>query len=134
LFAAQLQLGETAAKHVAQRLGISARTLARRLASEDTSYQRLLDETRRERALRDLSDSPRSIRDIATRLGFASPQSFHRAFRRWTGETAMSYRKKSKMAALAATTRERSSRTVANGNQVVGSKIVRRNRHHARRR
>jgi AraC-like DNA-binding protein len=75
---------------------MSVRTLARRLGEESTSYRMLLDETRKHTALRDLAQTLRPINDIAHQLGFASSQSFHRAFRRWTGDTAASYRDRSR--------------------------------------
>lgn len=92
LLAAEIGTSRTSAKRVAHTLGVSARTLARKLDQENTSFRLLVDQTRRDLALRDLTETTRPIRDIAMRLGFASSQSFHRAFRRWTGATAMSYR------------------------------------------
>lgn len=92
MLTAETDLGETSASRVARRLGMSVRTLARRLGEESTSYRALLDETRKHVALRDLAQTLRPINDIAHQLGFASSQSFHRAFRRWTGGTAATYR------------------------------------------
>jgi AraC-like DNA-binding protein len=96
MLTAETDLCETSATRVARRLGMSVRTLARRLGEESTSYRMLLDETRKHAALRDLSQTMRPINDIAHQLGFASSQSFHRAFRRWTGDTAASYRDRSR--------------------------------------
>jgi AraC-like DNA-binding protein len=96
MLTAETDLCETSATRVARRLGMSVRTLARRLGEESTSYRMLLDETRKHTALRDLSQTLRPINDIAHQLGFASSQSFHRAFRRWTGDTAASFRDRSR--------------------------------------
>jgi AraC-like DNA-binding protein len=81
-------LRSAGAERAAQQLGMSVRTLARRLDDEGTSYRALFDEVRKQTALRELAHGARSIAEIADRLGFASSQSFHRAFRRWTGTTA----------------------------------------------
>jgi len=92
MLSAEIDLRGATASFVARRLGVSVRTLARRLERENTSYRLLLDEIRKALALRDLSQTLRPIYDISLQLGFANRQSFHRAFRRWTGSTAMSYR------------------------------------------
>ena len=69
----------------AQALGISERTLARRLREHEQTFDKLLDDVRRELALQAVSDSERSLVDIAQSLGFAESSTFYRAFRRWTG-------------------------------------------------
>lgn len=93
---AEHELREASAERVARRLGMSVRTLSRKLAAERTSYRALLDETRMHAAVRDLTQTARPIADIAYRLGFASSQSFHRAFRRWTGNTAAVVRERAR--------------------------------------
>lgn len=69
----------------AQALGLSERTLARRLHSLQTHYAEVLDTVRRDLALQHLRDSERPLRDIAHSLGFAELSPFYRAFQRWTG-------------------------------------------------
>jgi AraC-like DNA-binding protein len=96
MLASETELRDTSAKRLARRLGVSVRTLARRLGDSGTSYRGILDETRRHIALRDLAHTLRPIDNIALQLGFASSQSFHRAFRRWTGDTATRYRERSR--------------------------------------
>lgn len=91
LFCAEQNLREASAARIAQRLGMSFRTLARKLDDEGTSYRALLDDLREHAARHDLKSTV-SIADIADRLGFASTQSFHRAFRRWTGMSAATAR------------------------------------------
>lgn len=85
-------LGQSTAEAVARQLGLSLRSLARRLSQEGTGYRELLDEVRQERARALLSHSQRSLAEIAEDLGFASSQGFQRAFRRWTGTTPSRYR------------------------------------------
>ncbi|MBD3882851.1 AraC family transcriptional regulator [Phormidium tenue FACHB-886] len=77
---------------IAQRLTTSVRNLQRSLQAEGTSYQQLLDETRKELALRHLKKPETSIHDVAFLLGFSEPSTFHRAFKRWTGQTPREYR------------------------------------------
>jgi AraC-like DNA-binding protein len=76
---------------VARALNQSPSTLQRRLRREGTSYQRVLDTTRRELALQYLRDGQHSLADVAFLLGFADQSNFTRAFRRWTGKTPRQY-------------------------------------------
>jgi len=85
--AAELARGDARIGTVARRLGTSARTLQRQLHADGRSYQELLDEARREAALRHLRASSLAISEIAYLLGYSEPSAFHRAFRRWTGRT-----------------------------------------------
>jgi AraC-like DNA-binding protein len=77
---------------VSVRLAVSRRTLTRRLADEHTSFRQLLDGVRREFALALLQDRTLTVADIAFFLHYSEPAAFHRAFRRWTGETPLSCR------------------------------------------
>ena len=86
------------AARVAQHLGLGARTLARRLRAEGTSYQALFDQARQQAAVRQLRETDRSAAEIAHILGFASPQGFQRAFRRWTGTSTARYRRGARVA------------------------------------
>jgi AraC-like DNA-binding protein len=79
---------------VAQRLHVSARTLKRQLAAEETSFSQLVDEERRERALFLLGSPTLSLKGIADRLGYANLANFTRAFQRWTGKTPGEHRAK----------------------------------------
>lgn len=72
---------------VAARCGISARTLMRRLKAEGTSWQRLLDAARQERALWLLEHTGVAVEEIAARLGYADTSNFSRTMRRWFGAT-----------------------------------------------
>jgi AraC-like DNA-binding protein len=72
---------------VAGTLRMSARNLRRRLEAENTSYKQLLDEVRCELARRYLSQEQRGVEEVAFALGFSDGSAFHKAFRRWTGES-----------------------------------------------
>jgi AraC-like DNA-binding protein len=76
---------------LARRLHTSARTLQRRLREEGTSRARLLDELRRARSESYLAMGL-PIAEVSWLLGFGEPSVFHRAFRRWTGETPAEFR------------------------------------------
>ncbi|MBH8551208.1 AraC family transcriptional regulator [Nostocaceae cyanobacterium CENA357] len=78
-------------KTIAHSLAISVRNLQRELQTEGTSYQQLLDATRKELALRHLKTTDTPIHDVAFLLGFSEPSAFHRAFKRWTGKTPRAY-------------------------------------------
>ncbi|MFH9726296.1 AraC family transcriptional regulator [Streptomyces sp. NPDC017254] len=79
-------------EELADRLSVSPQTLRRRLAAEGTTYQRLRDQVRRDHAIAELAAGRISIERLSRRLGFSEPSAFHRAFRRWTGETPRAYR------------------------------------------
>lgn len=79
---------------VAKKLGMSARTLQRRLAEHQTSFQELLDGVRRNYAECYLADDRLALAEIAFLVGFSDPSNFHRAFRRWTGTTPAAFRER----------------------------------------
>jgi AraC-like DNA-binding protein len=90
----RLANGEMEVDLVARHLGMSTRTLQRRLAAAGLSYQELLDETRREAAERCITNSSLSIGEIAYLLGYSEPAAFHRAFKRWMGITPQAFRQR----------------------------------------
>ena len=77
---------------VSRALAVSRRTLSRRLAEEGTSFRILLDDVRREFACALLQDRSSNIGDISFFLQYSEPAAFHRAFRRWTGQTPRQFR------------------------------------------
>ena len=81
------------AQGVAKQLGISVRTLNRRLEREGTSFRNVLDKVRQELALRYVGTHDMPLGEVASRLSFSHPEAFYRAFRRWTGETPLAYRR-----------------------------------------
>ena len=72
---------------VADGLGLSDRTLRRRLAAEGTSFQVLLDQVRSSLARQLLDSGALSVEEVALRLGYAEASSFIGAHRRWHGTT-----------------------------------------------
>ena len=88
----ELQAGNVAARGVAARLNVSVRTLHRALAAEGTSYRRLLDQLRLDIAGRHLRDDRMSVAEVAFLAGFSEISAFHRAFKRWTGQTPVTFR------------------------------------------
>ena len=88
----------------AKELGISARSLRRRLSKEGVSYRSLLQEALKQSAMRMLSESRRSVQETAYAVGFSDPAAFHRAFKRWKGVTPKQFRDKSLRADRAGST------------------------------
>lgn len=84
--------GNPGLETVAQRLGLSVRTLQRRLGEQGLNFQALLDRTRAELARRYLGDPGLSLADIALLLAFSEQSAFNRAFKRWYGESPRRYR------------------------------------------
>jgi AraC-like DNA-binding protein len=78
---------------VARELGMSERTLRRRLAESSVSFQALLDGLKKNRALELLTNPQMSVEQVAFAVGFTDPHNFRRAFRRWTGSTPGALRK-----------------------------------------
>lgn len=87
-----LSEGVPSISEVARHLGMSGRTLQRRLSEQGLSYQKLVDETRRRLARRFLRQTNYSLVEVAFMTGFAEQSSFTRAFKRWSGQAPRSYR------------------------------------------
>jgi AraC-like DNA-binding protein len=79
---------------VSKALAMSERTLQRRLGECGTTFQALLDDVRRELALAQLERGAGTLTDLAFTLGYADLSAFSRAFRRWTGESPVEYRRR----------------------------------------
>ncbi len=77
---------------IARRLGMSGRTLQRRLSAQNDSFQTLVDEARRQLAERLLGQTDYSLAEIAYLTGFSEQSAFTRAFKRWAGQTPRSFR------------------------------------------
>jgi AraC-like DNA-binding protein len=75
---------ETGLAATSARLSTTPRTFQRQLRDHGTSHRELLDDVRRERALR-LLEQGKIISEVSVALGFSEPSAFFRAFRRWTG-------------------------------------------------
>jgi AraC-like DNA-binding protein len=88
----ELTLGDKGRQMLAKRLGLSARSLRRRLSQEGQTLWSLLEDARKEHAFFLLGETDTPLKNIAERLGFSEPSAFHRAFKRWTRKTPIQYR------------------------------------------
>ena len=79
--------GSARASVIAQALGMSERTLERRLAQEGTSFMEILQQLKSEMAVRYIEDPGVPISRVAWLLGFEEVSSFSHAFKRWTGKS-----------------------------------------------
>ena len=84
--------GEPRRTQIAGALEMSERTLQRRLEAEGTTFQRLLDDTRRELAQQYLGQTDLSLADACYLLGFRDQSSFFRTSKRWFGTSPRHYR------------------------------------------
>jgi AraC-like DNA-binding protein len=92
MLAREPQRARLGGAEVARRWGLSLCALRRRLAIEGISPLQLVDEARCRMACTELSHARRPLKQLADRLGYADVSSFHRAFKRWTGQTPADYR------------------------------------------
>lgn len=76
----------------AEIIGVSPRTLQRRLDEESTSFSKVLERLRMQRAQAMLGQPDIKLIEIAFELGYENQPSFTRAFRRWAGVTPSEYR------------------------------------------
>jgi AraC-like DNA-binding protein len=79
--------GQARIAEISQRLGVSPRTLERRLACEGMTFSRVLDELRFDLAGRYLQERDMPISEVAWLLGYRESSAFNHAFKRWTGKT-----------------------------------------------
>ena len=86
--------GQPSKSDIARRLGMSERTLHRRLADDGANFQTLVTEARRDAAESLLLSSGHSLADVAFLTGFGDQTAFSRAFKRWTGLTPAEYRRR----------------------------------------
>jgi AraC-like DNA-binding protein len=84
--------GPRSADEIAKLLCTSTRSLRRSLQLMGTSYQELMDEARRARALEWVAATDMTSGEMAQRLGFSDVRGFRRAFRRWTAMSLQQYR------------------------------------------
>lgn len=91
-----LPAGEASMEQVSRKLGVSSRTLQRRLQKEGTTFQQTLDTLRNSLAHHYLRNTSLSAAEISFLLGFEDPNSFARAFQAWIGKTPQTVRSESK--------------------------------------
>ena len=77
---------------VACELNMSGRTLRRRLAASGVSFEALVENVRKTRALSLLTHSDVAVERVAVETGYSDVRNFRRAFKRWTGVSPSEYR------------------------------------------
>ncbi|MET0283611.1 MAG: AraC family transcriptional regulator [Polyangiales bacterium] len=83
----ETDLSKVDLESVARRLGLARSTVRAKLAAEGVKVSKLIDDARCRLACEELRNPDVNIKEVAGRLGFSDRTSFHRAFRRWTGQT-----------------------------------------------
>ena len=83
---------------VAKELGVSVRTLQRRITNEGHTFKELLNQVRLNVAKRYLSDSDMSLHEISVLLGYDDQNSFYRAFKSMEGDTPSGWRENNRSA------------------------------------
>ena len=81
------QNGKVLVEDVGRSLAMSERTLARKLSDEGLNFTEILQQLRRDLAVRYLDDRKLHVSKIAWLLGFHEVSAFTHAFKRWTGKT-----------------------------------------------
>lgn len=89
-----LESGETTLETVAHQLNITPRRLRTHLSEAQTSFQHILSDYRCRLAKKLLASTSESVERIVYLTGFSEPSTFYRAFKRWTNETPVEYRKR----------------------------------------
>ncbi|MCD6059933.1 MAG: AraC family transcriptional regulator [Moraxellaceae bacterium] len=92
-----LESGDTSLESVAKRLDIPPRRLRSQLAEANTSFNQILADYRSRLARRLLARTSEPIEQIVYLTGFSEPSTFYRAFKRWTNETPVEYRKRKQL-------------------------------------
>ncbi|MDH5671252.1 MAG: AraC family transcriptional regulator [Myxococcales bacterium] len=93
VLAREIRGGNPNAEHVASELGLSQRTLSRRLRALGTSHQQELDQLRCELATRYLRHTDMEVAELSFVLGFSDASAFNRAFKRWMRVSPSEFRK-----------------------------------------
>ncbi len=78
---------------ISEVIGISPRTLQRRLGESQANFRAILNQTRYEIAMQKMADPTLTLEAIALDLGYASPSQFSRAFKLWTGQSPSQFRR-----------------------------------------
>src|SRR5262245_41398274 len=89
----ELSAGVPGLDDVGRVLGMSPRTLQRRLREEGTTFSAVLTQLRHDLALPLLGDGRLAVVEVAFLLGYEDPSAFHRAFRRWSGLSPRAFRR-----------------------------------------
>jgi AraC-like DNA-binding protein len=100
--------GHPGLRSVAPRLGMSVRTLQRRLDERGIRYRDLVAQVRMRMAHHYLREHGLGLGEIGLLLGYSEPSAFDRAFRRWTGTTPGAYRRSAQIDSPASASASRS--------------------------
>ena len=84
--------GKAHASEIARKLGVSRRTLARRLAAEGLTFAGIVQSLKSDLAKRHLTDQTLSVSEIAWLVGYQDVSAFTHAFKRWTGSAPRALR------------------------------------------
>lgn len=90
----RLSSGEASLAEVAEDLGMSARSLSRKLAAREQSFFAILERLRHDLAIQYLFNSDLVLAEIAHALGYSGLSSFNDAFKRWTGQSPGQFRQR----------------------------------------
>lgn len=88
-----LHTGDANMQTVADKMGVSTKTLFRQLKAEGVTFEKVLDDLRRRLALDYLAGKKVSVNETAYLVGFSDAATFSRAFKRWTGAAPGAIRK-----------------------------------------
>src|SRR5262249_1324158 len=91
--APQLPHGKVRLGEIARKLGVSQRTLARRLSSEGLTFAGVVQRLKSDLAKRHLANEKLSISEVAWMLGYQDVSAFAHAFKRWTGRAPRAMRR-----------------------------------------
>lgn len=86
-------LSERDLRSLSRRVGLSRRVLMRKLAAEGQTLSGLLEEFRKQQAMYLLTETDIPLKNMADKLGFSEQSAFYRAFKRWTGNTPLQFRR-----------------------------------------
>ena len=89
----ELRNGYPDIDHASKKLGMSPRTLRRRLRDHSITYSRLVNKIRHELSRRYLEDTSLTIKEISFLLGYSDVSAFNRAYKRWSGMPPTAYRR-----------------------------------------
>lgn len=92
LVAAELSEGVPLISDIGSRLGMSGRSLQRRLSDRGSTFQDIVDGARRSLAERLLRTTDYSLAEVAFLTGYSEQSTFSKAFKRWNGQTPRSYK------------------------------------------
>ena len=93
VMASLLMTHSCSAENVAASLGMSERTLQRRLQSEGSSFRQVLERLRASLAVNYMREPQFRLTDVAEMLGYAELSVFSRGFKRWYGITPQAWRR-----------------------------------------